>query len=435
MIAFAILIAATAFFVATEFAIVKVRTTRIDQLVAEGNKPAIRAKKVISNLDEYLSACQLGITITALGLGWLGEPTFEILLHPLFEFFGLSGSITSVLSFIVAFSLVTFLHVVVGELAPKTLAIQKAEAVTLKLSGLIILFHNIMYPFIRTLNGSARALTGLFGLKMISESEEAHSEEELRMILSDSFKGGEINHSEYEYVNSIFEFSDRIAKEIMVPRTEIISIEKGQTIREVFEVMGIEQYTRYPITDGDKDHVIGLVNMKHLLTAYIKDPANGDKLVEEYMQPVIRVIETIPISDLLLKIQNERIHLAILMDEYGGTSGLVTIEDIIEEIIGDIQDEFDEDEIPEIQEIAKDHYIFDAKMLLQDMNDILGTTIEDEDIDTIGGWFMTQRFDMQVGDTIEEQGYQFKVTELDGHHILYLEVTKLPEIEAIDEEV
>ncbi|MER2029225.1 MAG: hemolysin family protein [Solibacillus sp.] len=435
MIAFAILIAATAFFVATEFAIVKVRTTKIDQLVAEGNKSAIRAKKVISNLDEYLSACQLGITITALGLGWLGEPTFEIILHPVFEFFNLSGNVTTVLSFIVAFSLVTFIHVVVGELAPKTLAIQKAEAVTLRLSGFLILFHNIMYPFIRALNGSARGLTGLFGLKMISESEEAHSEEELRMILSDSFKGGEINHSEYEYVNSIFEFSDRIAKEIMVPRTEIISIERGQTIREVFEVMGIEQYTRYPVTDGDKDHVIGLVNMKHLLTAYIKDAANGDKLVDDYMQPVIRVIETIPISDLLLKIQNERIHMAILMDEYGGTSGLVTIEDIIEEIIGDIQDEFDEDEIPEIQEIAEDHYIFDAKMLLQEMNDILGTTIEDEDIDTIGGWFMTQRFDVQEGDIIESEGYQFKVTELDGHHILYIEVTKLPPSETTEEEI
>lgn len=435
LIAFAILIAATAFFVATEFAIVKVRTTKIDQLVAEGNKSAIRAKKVISNLDEYLSACQLGITITALGLGWLGEPTFEIILHPVFEFFNLSGNVTTVLSFIVAFSLVTFIHVVVGELAPKTLAIQKAEAVTLKLSGFLILFHNIMYPFIRALNGSARGLTGLFGLKMISESEEAHSEEELRMILSDSFKGGEINHSEYEYVNSIFEFSDRIAKEIMVPRTEIISIERGQTIREVFEVMGIEQYTRYPVTDGDKDHVIGLVNMKHLLTAYIKDSANGDKLVDDYMQPVIRVIETIPISDLLLKIQSERIHMAILMDEYGGTSGLVTIEDIIEEIIGDIQDEFDEDEIPEIQEIAEDHYIFDSKMLLQEMNDILGTTIEDEDIDTIGGWFMTQRFDVQEGDIIESEGYRFKVTELDGHHILYIEVTKLPPSETTDEEI
>lgn len=434
LIAFAILIAATAFFVATEFAIVKVRTTKIDQLVAENNKQAIRAKKVISNLDEYLSACQLGITITALGLGWLGEPTFEILLHPLFEFFGLSGSVTSVLSFIVAFSLVTFLHVVVGELAPKTLAIQKAETVTLKLSGSLILFHNIMYPFIRALNGSARALTGLFGLKMMSESEEAHSEEELRMILSDSFKGGEINHSEYEYVNSIFEFSERIAKEIMVPRTEITSIERDQTIREVFEVMGIEQYTRYPVTDGDKDHVIGLVNMKHLLTAYIKDPTNGDKKVEEYMQPIIRVIETIQISDLLLKIQKERIHMAILMDEYGGTSGLVTIEDIIEEIIGDIQDEFDDDEVPEVQEIAKDHYIFDSKMLLQEINDILGTDIEDEDIDTIGGWFMTQHFDVVEGDTIEEQGYQFKVTEVDGHHILYLEVTKLPQSELTDEE-
>ncbi|MEK4627216.1 MAG: hemolysin family protein [Solibacillus sp.] len=435
MTAFAVLIAATAFFVATEFAIVKVRTTRIDQLVADGNKQAIRAKKVISNLDEYLSACQLGITITALGLGWLGEPTFEIVLHPLFEFFGLSGSITSVLSFIVAFSLVTFLHVVVGELAPKTLAIQKAESVTLKLSGVLILFHNIMYPFIRALNGSARALTGLFGLKMISENEAAHSEEELRMILSDSYKGGEINHSEYEYVNSIFEFSERIAKEIMVPRTEIISIEKDQTIREVFEFMGIEQYTRYPVTDGDKDHVIGLINMKHLLTAYIKDPSNGDKKVEEYMQPVIRVIETIQISDLLLKIQNERIHMAILMDEYGGTSGLVTIEDIIEEIIGDIQDEFDEDEVPEVQEIAKDHYILDSKMLLQEVNDILGIDIEDDDIDTIGGWFMTQRFDVEQGDTIEEQGYQFKVTELDGHHILYLEVTKLLETDKIEEQL
>ena len=427
--AFVALIAATAFFVATEFAIVKVRTTKIDQLVAEGNKKAIRARKVISNLDEYLSACQLGITITSLGLGWLGEPTFELILHPLFELLGLSGNVTSVLSFIVAFSFVTFVHVVVGELVPKTLAIHKAEELTLNLSGAIITFHNVMYIFIRALNSSARVIAGLFGFKTISENEVAHSEEELRIILSDSYKGGEINHSEYEYVNSIFEFSERIAKEIMVPRTEITSIDKDQTIREVFELMGIEQYTRYPIIDGDKDHVIGLINMKHLLTAYIKDPSNGDKKVEEYMQPVIRVIETIQISELLLKIQNERIHMAILMDEYGGTSGLVTIEDIIEEIIGDIQDEFDEDEIPEVQEISKDHYIFDSKMLLQEINDILGTDIEDDDIDTIGGWFMTQRFDVEEGDIITEQGYQFKVTELDGHHILYLEVTKLTESE------
>ena len=432
--AFFLLIAATAFFVATEFAIVKVRSTRIDQLVAEGNKKAIKAKKVVSNLDEYLSACQLGITITALGLGWLGEPTFELILHPLFELVNLPGELTSLLSFIIAFVIVTYLHVVVGELTPKTFAIEKAEEITLRLSGPIILFHNIMYPFIKALNGSARSLTGLFGYKMSSESEVAHSEEELRLILTDSFKGGEINHSEYEYVNSIFEFSDRTAREIMVPRTEITSIDKDLTLKEVFEVMGVEQYTRYPVIDGDKDHVIGLVNLKHLLTAYIKNPANGEKPIIDYMQPVIRVFETIPISDLLLKIQQERIHMAILMDEYGGTSGLVTIEDIIEEIVGDIQDEFDEDEIPEVQEISKDHYIIDAKLLIEEVNDMLGIEINDEDIDTIGGWFLTQRFDAVEGDSFDFEGYEFKIKESDGHHILYLEVTKLLEDESTSEE-
>lgn len=435
--AFAALIAATAFFVATEFAIVKVRTTRIDQLVAEGSKKALRAKKVTSNLDEYLSACQLGITITALGLGWLGEPTFELILHPLFEFLGLNltPSMMTLLSFVIAFALVTFIHVVVGELAPKTLAIQKAEAVTLTLSGPLILFHNIMYPFIKLLNGSARALTGLFGLKMMSESEVAHSEEELRMLLSDSLKGGEINESEYEYVNSIFEFSERIAKEIMVPRTEIVGIEKDLTIKEVFEVMGVEQYTRYPILDGDKDHVIGLVNMKHLLTAYIKNPSNGDKKVIEYMQPIIRVIETTPIDDLLLKIQRERIHMAVLMDEYGGTSGLVTIEDIIEEIVGDIQDEFDEDEIPEVQEIKENHYIFDAKLLISEVNDMLNIQLNEDDVDTIGGWFMTKHFDVTHGASVEEQGYLFVVTEVEGHHILYIEVSKLPDLKISEDDL
>ena len=225
-----------------------------------------------------------------------------------------------------------------------------------------------------------------------------------------------------------------IAKEIMVPRTEIIGIDKELTIREVFDLMGVEQYTRYPIIDGDKDHIIGLVNMKHLLTAYIKDPANGDKPVLDYMQPIIRVMETMQINELLLKIQRERIHMAILMDEYGGTSGLVTIEDIIEEIVGDIQDEFDDDEIPEVQEIAEDHYILDSKMLLESVNDMLGTDIEDDDIDTIGGWFMTKRFDAVEGDSIEEQGHEFTVKELDGHHILYLEVLRIPELDLPNED-
>lgn len=422
--AFAVLIALTAFFVASEFAIVKVRKTRIDQLVAEGNKRAISAKKVISNLDEYLSACQLGITITALGLGMLGEPTVKLMLKPIFTQLDLTPSLSSLLSFIIAFTFVTFLHVVVGELAPKTIAIQKAEEVTLSFSKPLILFYRLMYPIIKGMNGSARFICHLLGFKSISESEVAHTEEELRMILSDSLKSGEINQSEYKYVNKIFEFDDRIAKEIMAPRTELISIEKDMTLREVFEVIGVEQYTRYPVTDGDKDHIIGLVNMKNLLTAFIKDPETEHRPVIDYMQPIIHVIETMPIGDLLLKIQRERIHMAILMDEYGGTSGLVTIEDILEEIVGDIRDEFDTHEIPEIQTLGEDHYIFDAKMLIENVNDILGIDIDEEDIDTIGGWFMTQRFDAIQGEKIIEQGYEFMAKDVDGHHILYLEVMK-----------
>ncbi|WP_318616700.1 hemolysin family protein [Sporosarcina sp. YIM B06819] len=430
MTAFAVLIALTAFFVASEFAIVKVRKTRIDQLVAEENRQALNAKKVISNLDEYLSACQLGITITALGLGMLGEPTVNLMLKPIFAHFDLTASLSSLLSFIIAFTFVTFLHVVVGELAPKTIAIQKAEEITLSFSKPLILFYRLMYPIIKGMNGSARLICRLLGFKSISESEVAHTEEELRMILADSLKSGEINQSEYKYVNKIFEFDDRIAKEIMAPRTEMMSIDKDMTLREVFEVIGVEQYTRYPITDGDKDHIIGLVNMKNLLTAFIKNPENEHQSVIHYMQPIIHVIETIAIGDLLLKIQRERIHMAILMDEYGGTSGLVTIEDILEEIVGDIRDEFDTDEVPEIQKVGDDHYIFDAKMLIENVNDILAIDIDEEDIDTIGGWFMTQRFDAIQGEKIIEQGYEFMVKDVEGHHILYLEVFKHEEQQA-----
>ncbi|MBQ0137823.1 MAG: HlyC/CorC family transporter [Kurthia sp.] len=434
MTAFAVLIACSAYFVATEFSIVKVRTTRIDQLIAEGNKKASKAKKVVSSLDEYLSACQLGITITSLGLGWLGEETISMLLKPLFDLLPVENSVTTFISFIISFSIVTFIHVVVGELAPKTLAIQKAEAVAMTTAPSLIVFHNVMYPFIKLLNSSANGLAALFGIRGAKESV-AMTEEELRIILSDSLKGGEINQSEYKYVDNIFDFDDRLAKEVMVPRTEIVGIDKDLTLKEVFEFMGVEQYTRYPIIDGDKDHVLGLVNMKHLLTAYIRNPElNGSKPITSFMRPVIRVFETVPISDLLLKIQRERIHMAILMDEYGGTSGLVTIEDIIEEIVGDIRDEFDADEIPEVRKVAEGHFIIDAKMLLEEVNDFLHINIEDDDIDTIGGWFMTQNFDAKQGEKITACGYDFIVKELDGHHLIYLEIIKVTDANSSEED-
>lgn len=424
-----LLIAFTAFFVATEFAIVKVRMSKVDQLIAEGNKGAVPAKRVVTHLDEYLSACQLGITVTALGLGWLGEPTVEKLLHPLLGMIQIGEHLTNILSFGIAFLLVTFLHVVVGELAPKTVAIQKAERITLAFSGPIIWFYRIMYPFIWLLNGSARLLVGIFGIKPASEHEGAHSEEELRILLSESYESGEINKNELKYVNNIFEFDERLAKEIMVPRTEIATISIDDTYDDILETIKKENYTRYPVVDGDKDNIIGFINMKEFLTANVMGQTSRENLdLKNFINPIIRVIETIPIHDLLVKMQKDRIHMSILMDEYGGTSGLVTVEDIIEEIVGDIRDEFDEDEIPEIRKLAEDHYILDAKLLIDDVNHLLDIELEDEEVDTIGGWFLSQNFDAKAGTEVEAEGCIFKVREIDGHHILYLDVKKVVEI-------
>ncbi|MBB5325290.1 CBS domain containing-hemolysin-like protein [Anoxybacillus tepidamans] len=419
----ALLIAITGFFVASEFAIVKVRVSRIDQLISEGNKRAIAAKKVISNLDEYLSANQLGITITSLGLGWLGEPTVERILLPLFERFHVSPSLANVLSFTIAFASITFLHVVVGELAPKTLAIQKAEAITLLTAQPLILFYKVMYPFIWTLNTSARIVTSMFGLKPASEHELAHSEEELRLILSESYKSGEINQSEYKYVNNIFRFDDRIAKEIMVPRKEIVALDIHHSVKEYLEIIKEEKYTRYPVIDGDKDHVLGLVNVKEVFTDLVANPSE-EKTLKDYIRPIIQVIESIAIHDLLVKMQKERIHMAILVDEYGGTSGLVTVEDILEEIVGEIQDEFDVDETPMIQKIDDTHTIIDGKVLISEVNDLFGLSIDDTDVDTIGGWILTEHYDIKVGDCVDIDGYSLKVLEMDGHHVKTIEVTK-----------
>lgn len=430
----AVLIGLTAFFVASEFSIVKVRSSRINQLVEEGQTQALAAKKVTTNLDGYLSATQLGITITALGLGWLGEPTMQRMLGPIFEKLAVPAQIAQVLNFIIAFTVITFLNVVVGELAPKTLAIQRAEKVALAIAKPLMIFYKVAFPLIWVLNHSARLITRLFGLKPASENDLAHSEEELRMILSDSFKSGEINQSEFKYVNNIFEFDDRLAKEIMVPRTEILSLSKDVTLEEFIKVAKEEKYTRYPIVDGDKDHVIGCVNIKEIFSDIIRNKTVPDKTLEDYTRPVIRVMENFPIHDLLLKMQKERIHLSILMDEYGGTSGLVTVEDILEEIVGEIRDEFDTDEIAPIRKIKDGHYIIDAKLLVHDVNDLLGIHLSEDDVDTIGGWFLTENYDVSLGDVLQKESFCFKVLEMDEHSIRYIEVTKKIEQLPLDEE-
>lgn len=413
----------TAFFVATEFAIVKIRSTRIDFLVESGNKRAVHAKTLLDNLDGYLSACQLGITVTALGLGWLGEPTVMRLLSPLFKELGIQGAIASILSFIIAFITITFLHVVIGELAPKTIAIQKAEAVVLVLAKPLILFYKMMYPFIWLLNGAARQFLRLFGIKPMDDHEVAHTEEELRIILSESYKSGEINQAEMMYVNNIFEFDERLAKEIMVPRTEMICFYEEDSFEKNIDVVYEGQFTRYPVASGDKDNIVGLINIKEIFTGRIAQEM--PVTIEKYIRPIIHVSEATPIKQLLIKMQKERIHMAIVNDEYGGTAGLVTVEDILEEIVGEIRDEFDEAERPLIEHVNDKTIVVSGKLQLDEVNNLLHIHLDDEDIDTIGGWIFAKHLDAKVGTVVEENGYQFIVKEIEGYQIKKIHIVTM----------
>ncbi|MGP4071569.1 hemolysin family protein [Piscibacillus sp. B03] len=419
-----LLIALTAFFVASEFAIVKIRSSKIDHLVEQGDKRAIAAKKIIGELDAYLSACQLGITITALGLGWIGEPTVERLLRPLFDYFELPTSISHLLSFAVAFAIITFLHVVIGELAPKTLAIQLTEKIALMTSRPLIWFYKIMFPFIWLLNGSARLLTRLFGVSPASEHEIAHSEEELRIILSESYQSGEINQAEYKYVNRIFEFDNRLAKEIMVPRMQIEAFEKDTTIQEFLERVRDATYTRYPVIEGDHDHIVGMINVKRVITNFFDIKDFEHDTIEAFTRPVIRVIETIPIEELLKKMQKEHIHMAVLVDEYGGTSGIVTVEDILEEIVGEIQDEFDDEEEELFKELERNVYLVEGRVLISEVNEWFDLDIEAYDVDTLGGWLLTEKHDLKVGDSVKYENVTFLIKEMDGYTVSKVEVSK-----------
>ncbi|MFZ3576717.1 hemolysin family protein [Virgibacillus sp. DJP39] len=416
-----ILIVLTAFFVATEFAIIRVRATRLDNLIAEGNKSAVSAKKLVDNLDAYLSACQLGITVTALGLGWLGEPTVKHLLDPIFINWGVNEGTSEILSFIIAFSVITFLHVVLGELAPKTIAIQKAEKITLLLARPLIFFYKLMYPFIWLLNGSARIFIRMFGFNPVNEHEVAHSEEELRLILSQSYKSGEINQAEMRYVTNIFEFDDRVAREIMIPRTEMICFFAEDSFEENLDVIKEGQFTRYPVADEDKDHIIGLVNIKEIFTGHI---TKGKETLEDYIRPILHITEATPIKQVLIKMQKERIHMAIVIDEYGGTAGLLTVEDILEEIVGDIRDEFDTNEKPMIEKINETTTLVDGKVLLDEINELFGIDLEDDEVDTIGGWIITHNMDAVKGSSIDFENHQFIVEEIDGYQIKKIKVIK-----------
>ncbi|AIC93071.1 hemolysin family protein [Shouchella lehensis] len=411
-------LALTAFFVASEFAVVKIRSSRIDQLIAEGNKQATVAKTITQNLDYYLSACQLGITVTALGLGALGKPAVSSLMYPLFDFFNVSDSLSSAISYAVAFLLVTYLHVVIGEMAPKTLAIQFSEKMTLLLSGPLYWFGKLMYPFILTLNGASRLLLRVFGVKPLGH-DQAYTEEELKIIMAQSYAGGAIDKEELQYMENVFSFDEHVAKDIMVPRTEMITIHEGMAIEELVALMDRYNYTRYPvIEDGDKDNILGVVNAKKMLQAIV---AGKDVSIKSYMRELPFIFEATSIQDVMHKMQKEKVHMAVIIDEFGGTAGLVTMEEVIEELVGEIRDEFDRDEESDIEQVGPNDYLINGRVLLNDLEEQFGLVFHDrEHVDTIGGWLLQNSHVMDgpiEGIQMEVEGHVWSVVEADEHHV------------------
>jgi CBS domain containing-hemolysin-like protein len=386
-----LLVAANGFFVAAEFAIVKVRASQIELKAQAGNKSARMAQSLITHLDEYLSATQLGITLASLGLGWVGEPIVGRLVMAVITFFGVSlepGSVHNI-SLITAFILITFLHIVFGELAPKSLAIRRAEQTTLAIAYPLRMFYVVLKLPIAGLNFVANRILRLVGIEPVTESEHYHSGEELRLLIEQGREGGALEESEHELLENVFEFGDTLVKEVMIPRTSIVGLDISHPPSELIKTVVEEGYTRMPVYDGSIDNIVGVVYSKDLITLLEHQYLI---ILQDLLRPAYFIPETKHISELLREFQYRKIHLAIVVDEFGGTAGLVTMEDILEEIVGDIQDEYDE-EATGVEQIDENVYVVNAALTISDVNDVIdGFKLpEGDDYTTIAGlvnkWF------------------------------------------------
>lgn len=412
------------FFVATEFAMVKVRKSRIETLVLEGDSSAKHTLRVVSDLNSYLSACQLGITLASLGLGWVGEPAFSQMLTPLFELLHLPASVTHSISFVFAFSIITGFHIVLGELAPKSLAIISAEKIAMYTAAPLIVFYKVTYPIMWAFNHSTNGILKLFGLSQVDEHEAAHTDEEIKLLVEESYKHGLIDKTELTFVDNIFDFSEKTVKDIMIPRTDMECIFLEDSFEEIIAFALSEQLTRYPVCRDSKDNVIGFIHIKDLYKQKIE--GNNQKL-EGIIREIKFVPESMSISEMLKVFKKERTQMAIVIDEYGGTFGLVTIEDILEEIVGEIQDEFDE-EVSDITITEDGNYFVDGKVLLEDIIELLDINIEAENIDTIGGWVYSQlKSYPQVNEKVIYDDYEFVILKCDRKRISKILIKKLPE--------
>jgi CBS domain containing-hemolysin-like protein len=417
-------------FVAAEFAFVRIRATQVDRLVREGKSTAGMVKTARQKLDAYLAVCQLGITISSLGLGALGEPVVAALIEPLLGPLGVPEGLIHTLAFAIAFGIISFFHVVFGELAPKTVAIQSPEGTSLFVAPFMRFFYYLLLPGTIVFNGTANAITRALGYPPASESDETHSEEEIRQLVAQSTRYGVLDEDE-EMVGAVFELNDTVAREIMVPRPDVVSLPAEMDLRKLVSVAAAGNYTRYPVYEDDSpDRIVGAVHVKDVLRAVESEGGlDANLTARDLAREVLVVPENRPIDGILEDFQKQELQMAIVIDEWGTFEGLFTLEDIIEEIVGEIRDEFDEEE-PAVHKLPDGSYSIDGRIPIGVVNEALGSGFESEDFDTIGGLVLGHLGRApEVGDEVRLDGYLLYVDEVDGPRVAQVIAREAPEEE------
>jgi len=425
LLAVALLVLANGFFVAAEFSLVSVRRTRIAELVAQGIAPASWVQRAIENPDKVIAATQLGITLASLGLGWIGEPALSHLLTPIIELFpgAVQAGISHTLSAGLAFAIITFLHVVVGELAPKSIALQNPERTSMAVAQPTVWTEMIFKPAIWLLNGTGNALLRLVGVQPASGHELAHSVEELKMLVTASTAGGVFELEESEMLHAIFDLGDLLVRQVMIPRTEIVGVEADVPLPEIITLVTESTYTKFPVYDDNLDQILGIVHVKDLLGC-MQQPDWQSQTARSLVREPLYVPETLSVGTLLQEFRSHRQHIAIVMDEFGGTAGLVTLEDLLEEIVGEVSDPFDAT-TPEIQTLPDGTALIDGLALIEEVNEQLGLDLQDPNYDTIAGYALGKLGRIpKVNDVVDADGVRLRVEAMDGLRIARLALSR-----------
>lgn len=434
-----VLVLGNGFFVAAEFALVGVRKSRIEATAAEGDKAAVRLLAMLNNLNAYISATQLGITLSSLGLGWIGEPAVAALLDPMlmalanatgWEFLA-SGAVVHTISFAIAFSFITFLHIVFGELAPKTFALEMAERVSYFVAVPLQLFYKIFNYPIRLLDWAGTKTAKLFGLQSTGEHGSSYTEDEIRQLINVSQASGHLNEEERRLINQVFEFSETTVKEAMIPRTEIVAIPEQSSLQEITNAFRQHGYSRLPVYRGSLDDMIGVIHSKDIMSFMLRPKTFR---LERVMQKPMYVVDTARLEDVLRQMQREKFHFGFVVDEHGGVEGIITLEDLLEEIVGDISDEHDEEVNEQIHEQPDGSFILDGGVAVRDLNRRLELHLPISDsYTTVAGFLMAEAGEiLNEGDVVPYNGHVFIVEKAAKRRVLQvrMETTQKPGEEA-----